>query len=82
MTLDNIAVESRTIVDTQYTIHTADHAANNAANDRSYGTSIMLADAGAMISAVWDALSVRPGRQCKRHSADKYDVSNHVYLCC
>jgi hypothetical protein len=57
---------------TQYTVHTADYAANNAANDRSHGTSIVLADASAMIGAVWYALSARPGRQHgKRHRADK-----------
>lgn len=80
MTLDNIAVEPRTIIDTQHTVHTAYHAADNAANDRSHGTSIVLTDTSAMISALWYALSVRSGRHCERQAADDYDVSNYVYL--
>jgi hypothetical protein len=80
MAIGNIAMEPRTIVDTQYTVHAAYDAANDAANNRSHGTGIVLTDASAMSSALWYALSVCSGRHCERHGADDYDVSNHVYL--
>ena len=80
MALDDIAVESRTIIDTQEAVHAADDSADDAANDRSHGTGIVLTDASAMISAFRYALSARTGRQGERHGADEYDVSNHVYL--
>ena len=80
MTLNDIAMEPRTIIDAQYAIHAADDAANDATDDRSYRTSIVLTDASAMISALWYALSMCAGRHCKRHGANEYDVSNHVCL--
>jgi hypothetical protein len=80
MTLNNIAVEPRTIVDTQYTVHAADDAANDAADNRSHGAGIVFTDASAMRSAIRYALSVCSGRHCERHGADEYDVSNHVFL--
>ena len=80
MAISNIAMEARTIVDTQYTIHAAYDAANDAADNRSHRTSIVLTDAGAMSSAIWYALSVRASRHCERQGADEYDLSNHVYL--
>ncbi|HTC04362.1 MAG TPA: hypothetical protein VK749_13250 [Xanthobacteraceae bacterium] len=73
-------MESRTIVDAQYTVHAADDAANDAADNRSYGTSIVLTDASAVSSAIRYALSVRASRHCERQGADEYDLSNHVYL--
>jgi len=81
MALGNIAVESRTIIDTQHAVHAADDATDDAADNRSHGTGIVLTDASAMISAFWYALSACTGRQGERHGADEYDVSNHVYLC-
>ena len=80
MAIGNIAMEPRTIVDTQYAVHAAYDAANDAANNRSHRTSIVLTDASAMGSALWYALSVCSGRHGERHGADEYDVSNHVYL--
>ncbi len=80
MTFSDIAVEPRTIVDTQYTVHAAYDSANYAANNRAYGTSIVLTDASAMSSAIWYALSVRSDRHCECHGANEYDVSNHVCL--
>jgi hypothetical protein len=80
MAIGNIAMEPRAIVDTQYAVHAAYDAANDAANNRSYGTGIVLTDASAMSSAIWYALSVRSSRHCQRHGADEYDVSNHVSL--
>ncbi len=80
MTFNNIAMEPRTIIDTQYTVHAAYDAANDAADDRSHGTSIVLTDASAMLSAIRYALSMCSGRHCKCDGADEYDVSNHVYL--
>ena len=80
MAIGNIAMEPRTIVDTQYAVHAAYDAANDPANDRSHGTSIVLTDASAMSSAFWNALSVRSSRHCEGHGADEYDMSNHVYL--
>ena len=80
MAIGNIAMEARTIVDTQYTVHAAYDAANDAANNRSHGAGIVLTDASAMSSAIWYALSVRSSRHCEGHGADEYDVSNHVSL--
>jgi hypothetical protein len=80
MTLDDIAVEPRPIIDTQYAVHTAYDAANDAADNRSHGTGVVLTDARAVSSAIWYALGLSPGRHCKRHGADEDDVSNHVYL--
>jgi hypothetical protein len=80
MTISNIAMEPRTIVDTQYTVHATYDAANDAANNRPHGTSIVLADASAVIGAIWYALSVCSGRHCECHGAHEYDVSNHVSL--
>ena len=80
MTIGNIAMEPRAIVDTQYAVHAAYEAANDAANNRSDGTSIVLTDASAMSSAIWYALSLCSDRHCERHGADEYGVSNHVYL--
>jgi hypothetical protein len=80
MAISNIAMESRTIVDTQYTVHAAYDAANDAADNRSDGTSIVLTDASAVSSAIRYALSVRASRHCECHGADEYDLSNHVYL--
>jgi hypothetical protein len=80
MTLNNIAVEARTIIDTQYTVHAADDAANDAADNRSNGAGIVFTDASAMINAIRHALSVRSGRHCECDGADEYDVSNHVFL--
>jgi hypothetical protein len=74
-------MESRAIIDTQYAVHAAYYATNDAANDSSHGTRVVLTDASAMIGAFRHALSVRTGRHCERHGADEYDVSNHVYLC-
>jgi hypothetical protein len=73
-------MESRTIVDAQYTVHAADDAANDAADNRSHRTSVVLTDASAVSSAIWYALSVRASRHCECHGADEYDLSNHVYL--
>jgi hypothetical protein len=78
MPLGNIAMEARTIVDTQYSVYATNDAANDAANDRSHRTGIVLADARAVISALWYALSVCSGRHGERHGADEYDVSNHL----
>jgi hypothetical protein len=80
MAIGHIAMEPRTIVDTQYTVHAAYDAANDAANNRSHGTGIVLTDASAMGSAIWYALSICSGRHCECHGADEYDVSNHVNL--
>jgi hypothetical protein len=80
MAISNIAMEPRTVVDTQYAVHAAYDAANDAANNRSHGASIVLTDASAMSRAIRYALSVCSSRHCKRHGADEYDVSNHVYL--
>jgi hypothetical protein len=80
MAICNIAMEPRTIVDTQNTVHAAYDAANDAADNRSHGTGIVLTDASAMSSAIWYALSVRPSRHCECHGANEYDVSNHVNL--
>jgi hypothetical protein len=80
MAIGNIAMEPRTIVDTQDAVHAAYDPADDAANNRTHGTGIVLADAGAMSSAIRYALSVCSSRHCERHGADEYDVSNHVYL--
>jgi hypothetical protein len=80
MAIGNIAMKPGTIVDPQYTVHAAYDAANDAANNRSHGTSIVLTDASAMSRAVRYALSVCSGRHRECHGADEYDVSNHVYL--
>ena len=80
MPLGDIAVESRTIVDTQHSIYAANDTAHDAANDRSHRTGIVLADACAMIGAFWYALSVCSGRHGERHGADEYDVSNYLSL--
>jgi len=61
MPLGNIAMEARPIVDTQYSVYATNDAANDAANDRSHRTGIVLADARAVISALWYALSVCSG---------------------
>jgi hypothetical protein len=73
-------MESRTIIDTQYTVHAAYDAANDAANNCSNGTSIVLPDASAMSSTIWYALSVCSGGDSERHRANEYDVSIHLYL--
>jgi hypothetical protein len=80
MTFSNIIMEPRTILDPQYTVHAAYDTANYAANYRSHGTSVVLADASAMSSAIWYALSVCSGRHCECHGANKHNMSNHVYL--
>jgi hypothetical protein len=80
MTLDDVAVKPRPIVDTQYAVHTAYDAANDTADNRSHGTGVVLTDARAVSSAIWYSLSGGSGRHCKRHGANEYDVSNHVYL--
>ena len=80
MAISNISMEPRTIVDTQYTVHAAYDAANDAADNRSHRTGIVLTDASAMSRAFRYALSVCSSRHCERHGADEYDVSNHVYL--
>ena len=80
MAIGNIAMEPRTVVDTQYAVHAAYDAANDAANNRSHGAGIVLTDASAMSSAIRYALSVCCSRHCQRHGADEDDVSNHVYL--
>ena len=80
MALRDIAMESRTIIDTQYAVYAAYDAANDAADYRSHGTRIVVADAGAMCGAFWYALCMRPGRHGERHGADEYDLSNHLYL--
>jgi hypothetical protein len=80
MAIGYIAMEPRTIVDTQYTVHAAYDAANDAANNRSHGTGIVLTDTSAMRSAIWYALGVCSSRHCECHGADEYDVSNHVNL--
>ena len=85
MTFSNIAMEPGSIVDTQYTVDAAYDATDHAANNRSHGTSIVLTDASAMVSAIWYALSMCSGRHCECHGANGYgtnecDVSIHVYL--
>ena len=80
MTFSDIAVEPRTVVNTQYAVHAAYHATNDAANNRSHGTSIVLPDASAVSSAIRYALCVCLRRQRERHGTDVYDVSNHVSL--
>ena len=79
MAIGNIAMKPRTIVDAQYTVHAAYDAANDAANNRSHGTGVVLTDASAMSRAIRYALRVCSSRHCERHGADEYDVSNHVY---
>ncbi len=71
MTLNNIAMEPRTIIDTQYTVHAADDAANDPADDRSHGASIVLTDASAMLSAIRYALGMHSGRHCECDGADE-----------
>jgi hypothetical protein len=44
MAIGNIAMEPRTIVDTQDAVHAAYDAADDAANNRTHGTGIVLAD--------------------------------------
>ena len=61
MTLNDITMEPRTIIDTQYAVHTADDATYDAANNCSHGSSIVLTDASAMSSAIWNALSMCSG---------------------
>jgi hypothetical protein len=80
MAISNISMKPRTIVDTQYTVHAAYDAADDAANNRSHGTGIVLTDASPMSRALWYALSVRSSGHRERHGADEYDVSNHVFL--
>jgi hypothetical protein len=80
MTFNNITVEPRTIIDTQYAIDAAYHAANDAADDCSHGPRIVLANASAMSRAVGHALSVCACRHCERDEANEYDTSNHVSL--
>jgi hypothetical protein len=80
MAIGDIAMEPRTIVDTQDAVHAAYDAADDTADNRSHGTGIVLADPGAMSCAIRYALSVCSSRHCERHGADEYDVSNHVYL--
>jgi hypothetical protein len=80
MTFDNIAVEPRTIIDTQYSIDAAYDAADDTADNRTHRTRIVLTDACAMSGAVRYALSVCAGRHCDCHDASKYYGSNHVYL--
>ena len=80
MTLNDITMEPRTIIDTQYPVHAADDAAYDAANNCSHGTSIVLTDASAMSRAIRYALSVRSGRHCECNGANEYNVSNHVSL--
>jgi hypothetical protein len=78
--IGNISMKPRTIVDTQHTVYAANDAADDAANNGSHGTGIVLTDASAMRSALWYALSECSNRHCERNGADEYDVSNHVYL--
>jgi hypothetical protein len=85
VTFGNIAVEPGTVIDTQYTVDAAYDATDDAANNRSHRASVVLADASAMISAIWYALSMCSGRQCECHGTNgygtsDYDVSVHVYL--
>jgi hypothetical protein len=80
MTFGNIAVESGPVVDAQYTVDAAYDAPDDAANDRSHGTGVVLADASAMISAIRYALSVCSGRHGECDRTNGYDVSVHVYL--
>jgi hypothetical protein len=61
MTLDDIAVKPRPIIDTQYAVHTTYDAANDAADNRSHGTGVVLTDARAMSSAIWYALGLGSG---------------------
>ena len=71
MAIGNIAMKPGTIVDTQYTVHAAYDAANDAANNGSDGTSIVLTDASAMSGAIWYALSICCSRHCEGHGADE-----------
>ena len=85
MTFGNIVMESGPIIDTQYTVDAAYDAADDATNNRSHGTGVVLTDASAMIGAIRHALSVCSGRQCKcqgtnGYGTNDYDVSVHVYL--
>jgi hypothetical protein len=85
MAFSNIAVEPGTVIDTQYTVDAAYDATDDAANNRSHRASVVLADASAMISAIWYALSMCSGRQCEcrgtnGYGTNDYDVSVHVYL--
>jgi len=80
MTFGDIAMEPGPIINAQYTIDAAYDAPDDAANNRSHGTGIVLADASAMIGAIRYALSMGSGRHCERHGTNDYDVSVHVYL--
>jgi hypothetical protein len=73
-------MEPGPIIDTQYTVHAADDATDDATDNRSHRTSIVLTDTSAMISAIWDALSVCSGRHSQGHRTNEYDVSIHVDL--
>ena len=80
MAIGNIEMEPRTIIDTQYTVYAAYDAANDAANDRSYGPSIVLTHTSAVSSAFRYALGLCSDRHCERQGADEYGVSNYTYL--
>jgi hypothetical protein len=73
-------MEPGPIIDTQYTVDAAYDATDDAANNRSHGSGIVLTDASAMISAIRDALSVYAGGDSECHRTNEYDVSVHVYL--
>jgi hypothetical protein len=79
MTFGDIAMEPGPIIDAQYTVDAAYHAADDATNNRSNGTGIVLTDASAVISAIRYALSVRSGQHCKCYGTNEYDGSVHVY---
>ena len=61
MTIDDIAMESRAIVDAQYAVHAPDDAADHSANNRSDWAGIMVTDASAMGSAIRHTLSMCSG---------------------
>jgi hypothetical protein len=73
-------MEPWTVIGTQYAVHAAYDAADDAANNSSYGTGIALTDASAVSGTVRYALSGCSARHCEHHRADEYDVSNHVFL--
>ena len=80
MAIGNIAMKPGTIVDPQYTVHAAYDAANDAANNRSHGTSIVLTDASAMSRAVRYALErvLRP--TSRMPCADEYEMCRIMFI--
>jgi hypothetical protein len=78
-------MEPGPIIDAQHTVDAAYDATDDATNNRSHGTGVVLTDASAMIGAIRYALSACSGRHCERHGTNrygtnKYDVSVHVSL--